>query len=397
MSNAPEDQRPNPDELLRLTALEEAKARNGKLKIFFGACAGVGKTYAMLSAARQLREQGLDIVVGMAETHGRAETAALLEGLEILPPKEIAYRGTTFKELDLDAALKRQPAILLVDELAHSNVAGSRHPKRWQDVEELLAAGIDVYTTINVQHLESLNDVVGGVTGIRVWETVPDRVFDEAEEVVLVDLPPDDLLLRLKEGKVYIPEQGERAIQNFFRKGNLIALRELALRRTADRVDDQMRAFRRTIVQERVWQTDDRLLVCIGPGDADGKLVRTAARLAARLGAGWHAVYVETPALQRLPEQRRRAILKALRLAQDFGAETGHPGRAGCSGGLTGLCAPAQSGQDRRRPQRTGTAVVEAALPRAPGRTRPRYRYHCGGQGCEREKAAPCSGGAGGS
>ena len=199
---------------------------------------------------------------------------------------------------------------------------GSRHPKRWQDVEELLGAGIDVYTTINVQHLESLNDVVGGVSGIRVWETVPDRVFDQAEEIVLVDLPPDDLLIRLKEGKVYIPEQGERAVENFFRKGNLIALRELALRRTADRVDDQMQAFRRTVFQERVWQTGDRLLVCIGPEDADGKLVRTAARLVARLGAEWHAVYVETPTLQRLPEPRRQAILKTLKLAQDFGAET---------------------------------------------------------------------------
>ena len=212
--------------------------------------------------------------------------------------------------------------MLLVDELAHTNAPGCRHPKRWQDVEELLAAGIDVLTTVNVQHIESLNDIVGGITGIRVWETVPDHVFAGANEVVLVDLTPDDLLVRLREGKVYLPEQAERAIQNFFRKGNLIALRELALRQTADRVDDQMRAFRRTSAAEQVWQTRDTLLACIGPSDVDEKVVRTAARLAAKLDATWHAVYVETPALQRLPEAQRRAVLKTLKLAQELGAET---------------------------------------------------------------------------
>ncbi|HEY9199507.1 MAG TPA: DUF4118 domain-containing protein, partial [Gammaproteobacteria bacterium] len=316
------DQRPNPDELLERVQLDEQQARRGKLKIFFGASPGVGKTYAMLNEARRLRAQGMAVVVGVVETHGRSETAVLLEGLEVLPRKPVEHRGTILQEFDLDAALKRRPPVLLVDELAHSNAPGCRHPKRWQDVEELLAAGIDVLSTVNVQHIESLNDIVGGITGIRVWETVPDHVFAEADEVVLVDITPDDLLVRLREGKVYLPDQAARAIQNFFRKGNLIALRELALRQTADRVDDQMRALRRTIAPERVWQTGDALLVCVGPNDADEKVIRTAARLAAKLDSPWHAVYVETPALQRLPDARRRAILRTLKLAQELGAVT---------------------------------------------------------------------------
>lgn len=313
-----EQQRPDPDSLL---ALANEKPR-GRLKVFFGACAGVGKTYAMLQEAQRLRAQGLDLLVGVVETHGRSETAALLNGLDLLAKKRIQYRGRQIQEFDLDAALARHPAMILMDELAHSNAHGSRHPKRWQDVEELLDAGIDVLTTVNVQHLESLNDVVGGVTGVRVRETVPDHVFDEATEVVLVDLPPDDLRQRLNEGKVYIPGQAERAIEHFFRKGNLIALRELALRRTADRVDDQMRAFRDTQGRERVWHTRDSILLCVGHNNGNEKLVRIAARLAARLGCHWHAVYVETPKLHRLPESQRRAILRALRLAQELGAET---------------------------------------------------------------------------
>ena len=316
------DQRPNPDELLERVQLDEQQARRGKLKIFFGASPGVGKTYAMLNEAQRLRAQGLDVVVGIIETHGRSETAVLLEGLEVLPRKPVIHRGTVLQEFDLDAALKRRPAVLLVDELAHANAPGCRHPKRWQDVDELLATGIDVLSTVNVQHIESLNDIVGGITGIRVWETVPDYVFAKADEVVLVDITPDDLLVRLREGKVYLPDQAERAIQNFFRKGNLIALRELALRQTADRVDEQMRTLRRTLVSERVWQTGDSLLTCIGPNDADEKVVRTAARLAAKLESPWHAIYVETPALQRLPEARRRGILRTLKLAQDLGAVT---------------------------------------------------------------------------
>ncbi|MGN3970268.1 two-component system sensor histidine kinase KdpD [Cronobacter sakazakii] len=313
-----EPMRPDPDRLLIQT---QGRTR-GKLKIFFGACAGVGKTYAMLQEAQRLRAQGLDILVGVVETHGRQETAALLEGLAIQPLKRIHHRGRVVQEFDLDAALARNPALILMDELAHSNAPGSRHPKRWQDVDELLDAGIDVFTTVNVQHLESLNDVVGGVTGIQVRETVPDPIFDAADEIVLVDLPPDDLRQRLHEGKVYIAGQAERAIEHFFRKGNLIALRELALRRTADRVDDQMRAWRDRQGQEKVWHTRDAILLCIGQGAGNEKLVRTAARLAARLGSVWHAVYVETPRLHRLPETSRRAILSALHLAQELGAET---------------------------------------------------------------------------
>ncbi|MDU6923126.1 two-component system sensor histidine kinase KdpD [Franconibacter helveticus] len=313
-----EPMRPDPDRLL-----SQANHRTrGKLKIFFGACAGVGKTYAMLQEAQRLRQQGLDILVGVVETHGRQETAALLEGLAIQPLKRIQHRSRTVQEFDLDAALARRPALILMDELAHSNAPGSRHPKRWQDVDELLNAGIDVFTTVNVQHLESLNDVVGGVTGIQVRETVPDPFFDAADEVVLVDLPPDDLRQRLHEGKVYIAGQAERAIEHFFRKGNLIALRELALRRTADRVDEQMRVWRDNQGLEKVWHTRDAILLCIGHGSGNEKLVRTAARLAAKLGSVWHAVYVETPRLHRLPEKSRRAILSALRLAQELGAET---------------------------------------------------------------------------
>ncbi|EJV3449494.1 DUF4118 domain-containing protein [Escherichia coli] len=316
MNNEP--LRPDPDRLLEQTAAPH----RGKLKVFFGACAGVGKTWAMLAEAQRLRAQGLDIVVGVVETHGRKDTAAMLEGLAVLPPKRLAYRGRHISEFDLDAALARRPALILMDELAHSNAPGSRHPKRWQDIEELLEAGIDVFTTVNVQHLESLNDVVSGVTGIQVRETVPDPFFDAADDVVLVDLPPDDLRQRLKEGKVYIAGQAERAIEHFFRKGNLIALRKLALRRTADRVDEQMRAWRGHPGEEKVWHTRDAILLCIGHNTGSEKLVRAAARLASRLGSVWHAVYVETPALHRLPEKKRRAILSALRLAQELGAET---------------------------------------------------------------------------
>ena len=317
-----DDQRPDPDELLEKVHREEARAGRGRLKVFFGACAGVGKTYAMLTAAQGLHAQGADLVVGVAETHGRSETAHLLEGLEVLPPRRIAYRGRQLTEFDLDAALARHPRLILVDELAHSNVGGSRHPKRWQDVEELLAAGIDVYTTVNVQHLESLNDIVGHITGIRVRETVPDHVFDQADEVVLVDLPPDELLQRLREGKVYLPDQAQTAIRNFFRKGNLIALREIALRRTADRVDAQMRDYRADQAIQQVWPARERILVCVGPNAGGEQLVRAAARLAASLRADWLAIYVETPRLQHLGAVRRDALLATLRLAQELGAAT---------------------------------------------------------------------------
>ena len=261
--------RPNPDALLAALNADEARAARGRLKLFFGASPGVGKTYAMLKAA-----------------------------------------------------LARRPALLLVDELAHSNAPGAKHPKRWQDVEELLAEGIDVYSTINVQHLESLNNVVGDITGARVWETVPDHVFDSANEVVLVDLPHEELLARLQEGKIYIPQQAERAMQNFFRKGNLLALRELALRRTADRVDSDVLAYRREQAVSSVWRTQDAMLVCLGAGDSNEKLMRSAARMAAQNHVPWHVIYVETPALQRLPASRRSRILHTLKLAHDLGAVT---------------------------------------------------------------------------
>ena len=316
------DNRPDPDRLLARIKDEELQARRGKLKLFFGASAGVGKTFAMLSSARLQQQQGVDVVIGVIETHGRAETEALVGGLPRLELKEIRHRDRVLHEFDLDAALARKPRLVLVDELAHSNLPGSRHAKRWQDVEELLDAGIDVWSAMNVQHLESQNYIVTGITGIRVQETVPDRVFDATDEVVIVDLPPDDLLLRLRQGKVYLPQQAERAVRNFFRKGNLIALRELALRRTADRVDSEMLQYRRNLQAAPVWQTRESILLCIGPDERSEKLVRTTARLAAQLGVPWHCIYVETPALQRLPNAVRQRILQVLKSAEDSGAVT---------------------------------------------------------------------------
>lgn len=316
------EQRPDPDALLAKVEREAAKQRRGRLKIFFGAAAGVGKSYAMLLAARERREEGDDVAIGVVETHGRADTAELLAGLEQLPLLEVPYRGTRLHEFDLDAALKRKPRLILVDELAHSNAPGSRHPKRWQDVEELLDSGIDVYTALNVQHLESLNDIVGQITGVRVWETVPDTFFERADEVELVDLPPDELLERLREGKVYLPQQAQRAIGNFFRKGNLIALRELSLRHTAARVDAQMQDYRDDHAISDVWQVAERVLVCVGPGPAAERVVRAGRRLAAMLRAEWIALYVETPKLQRLPPGARDRILGTLRLAGELGAQT---------------------------------------------------------------------------
>ncbi len=317
-----ETQRPDPDLLLAQVKAEEAAARRGRLRIYFGASAGVGKTYAMLEAARGHRSVGKDVVIGIVETHGRKETEALLQGLEVLPLAGVAYQGRTLREFDLDAAIKRRPALILVDELAHTNVPGSRHPKRWQDIDELLENRIDVFTTLNVQHLESLNDVVGGITGIQVWETVPDTFFDSANEVMLVDIPADDLLARLKAGKVYLPEQIERAAGNFFRKGNLMALRELALRRTADRVEDDVQAYRFDQAIAPVWKTEASLLCCVGPRPGAEHVVRSAARLAGQLGVGWTAVYVETPQLQRLPPDERERILRTVKLAQELGGQT---------------------------------------------------------------------------
>jgi two-component system sensor histidine kinase KdpD len=316
------DSRPDPDTLLAQIHSDEARAGRGKLRIYFGSSAGVGKTYAMLLAARHQRSAGVDVVAGVIETHGRGDTQAQVGDLRILPPAQVPYRGRTLSEFDLDGALQRKPALILVDELAHSNVAGSRHPKRWQDVEELLDAGIDVWSTLNVQHLESLNDVVGGITGIRVQETLPDTFFDRADEVVLVDTPADELIARLKAGKVYLPAQAERAGRNFFRKGNLMALRELALRRTADRVEDDVQAYRVEQSIDRVWKTEAAFLCCIGAHDNSNHVVRSAARLAQQLAVGWHAVYAETPALQRLDNAQRERILRTVKLARDLGATT---------------------------------------------------------------------------
>lgn len=318
--------RPDPDALLQRLQQEQAQQQRGRLKIFFGACAGVGKTFAMLSAAQAAQTQGVPVVIGVVETHGRADTQALTDHLARLPLRALSHKDRTLPEFDLDAALAwgadHTDGLVLLDELAHSNVAGSRHPKRWQDAEELLSAGIDVWSTMNVQHLESLNDIVSGITGIRVWETVPDHFFDAADEVVVVDLPPDELLERLKAGKVYLPQQAERAAQHFFRKGNLLALRELALRRTADRVDDEMRAYRRanTTTTTAVWPNREALLACVGPGDNAEKVVRSCARLAAQLGLPWHAVHVETPAQQSQSAALPPAIERCLKLAQELGA-----------------------------------------------------------------------------
>jgi two-component system sensor histidine kinase KdpD len=317
--------RPDPDALLARVQREEAKAKRGKLTVFFGATAGVGKTYSMLEAARSRKSKGADVVVGYVEPHGRAETEALLEGLEKLPFLELSYRGRILRDFDLDAALARKPGLLLVDELAHSNpVDGEpkpRHAKRWQDVEELLAAGIDVYTTVNVQHVESLNDVVAGITGMRMQETVPDAVFEEADEVVLIDTPPDELIERLRAGKVYIPEQARHAVENFFRKGNLIALRELALRTTAERVDRAMEEYRSVQGIRSTWAAGERLLVAIGPDEQGERLVRAGKRMATSLHADWIAAYVETPDLLRLSEDKRNERIALLRLAESLGAE----------------------------------------------------------------------------
>lgn len=320
-----EENRPDPDALLQRVQADEARARRGCLKIFFGASAGVGKTYAMLAAARAAHAQGMSVIIGVVETHGRPDTEALARDLPRLPLRSVPYRGHQLHEFDLDAALafgaQHDQALVLLDELAHSNVAGSRHPKRWQDAEELLAAGVDVWSTMNVQHLESLNDIVSGITGIRVWETVPDRLFDEADEVVVVDLPPDELLERLKAGKVYLPHDGdnraERAAANFFRKGNLLALRELTLRRTADRVDDEMRAYRQGGAEKPVWPNREALLAAVGAGAHSEKVVRSSARTAAQLDVPWHAVHVETPG-----RPLGEAAQRTLQLAESLGATT---------------------------------------------------------------------------
>ncbi len=315
--NATRDRRPSPDALLK----EAQKAHRGRLKIFLGAAPGVGKTYAMLSAAQMRRREGADVVVGVVETHGRAETQALLDGLELLARRSIPYRGQTLTEMDLDALLARRPQLALVDELAHTNAPGSRHPKRYMDVEELLAAGIDVYSTLNIQHVESLNDVVARITRIRVRETVPDSVIEHADDVELVDLTPDDLIQRLKDGKVYVPTQAERAVRHYFAPGNLTALRELALRRTAQRVDNQMVDYMRTHAIEGPWPAGDRVLVYVEAGERATATVRHAKRLADQLHAPWIALGIETSRSRRGSQTEQDSMADALRLAQRLGGE----------------------------------------------------------------------------
>ncbi len=316
------DHRPDPDALLLRVQAEEARQARGKLKIFFGAAPGVGKTYTMLEAGREQAKEGLDVVIGYIEPQARPETQALVLGLDVLARKEVPYRGTKLIEFDVDAALDRRPQLILVDELAHTNAAGMTHAKRWQDVMRLLEAGISVYTTLNVQHLESLKDVIAQITGVWVAETIPDSVFETADEVELVDLPPDDLLERLREGKVYVPHQAERAIQNFFSKGNLIALRELALRKAAERVGAQMDDYREAHQVVGVWPVSERLLVCIGPSPFSGRLVRATRRIAASIRAPWMAVHVEVPADATLGEADRDRLAETLHLAEQLGGET---------------------------------------------------------------------------
>ena len=317
-----ESERPNPDQLLARLKESEAREKRAQLKIFLGASAGVGKTYAMLTEAHERRAAGVDVVVGLIETHGRRETEALLTGLEVLPRAQREHRGVTLEEFDLDAALKLHPQLLLLDELAHTNAPGSRHRRRWQDVEELLSAGIDVYTALNVQHVESLVDVVAQTTGVNVRETVPDSILDRADEIELVDLPPDDLLVRLKEGKVYVPHQAARALEHFFQKGNLIALRELALRQTALRVGAQMETYRRTQGLGRAAPSRERLLVAIGDPVQGLRLVRSARRMAAALNTEWIVVHVELPSRLREDPRVRDHIVDVLGLAEELGAET---------------------------------------------------------------------------
>ena len=317
------DVRPSPEALLKEAARESGR---GRLKIFLGAAPGVGKTYEMLSSGQARRHDGVDVVVGVVETHGRAETASLLEGLEVLPRRQIDYKGQTLEEMDLDGLLARRPSLALVDELAHSNAPGSRHPKRYMDVEELLAAGIDVWSTLNIQHVESLNDVVARITRIRVRETVPDGVLDRADEIEVVDLTPDDLMQRLREGKVYVPHTAARALDHYFSPGNLTALRELALRRTAQRVDAQLLDHMQAHAISGPWAAGERVLVCVagsnGGGTGSGAgLVRYGRRVAERLRAPWTALHVETASRAELSEAARTSIADALRLAERLGAE----------------------------------------------------------------------------
>jgi len=313
------EQRPSPEALLEAARREDSPL--GRLKIFVGAAPGVGKTYEMLQSAHARLKAGADVVVGLVETHGRAETEALLRGLEVVPRKRIEYKDQIVEEMDLDAVIARRPEIALVDELAHTNTAGSRHPKRYLDVEELLSRGIDVYTAVNIQHIESLNDVVAQITHVRVRETVPDSIFDRADAIELIDLTPDDLIQRLKEGKVYVPKQAERALEHYFSPGNLTALRELALRRTADRVDEQLLNHMQANAIAGPWAAGERILVCVSEDPRAAGLVRYAKRMADRVHAPWTAISIETRRSLQLTDEQRDRLADTLRLAESLGAE----------------------------------------------------------------------------
>ncbi|HSA07267.1 MAG TPA: DUF4118 domain-containing protein [Candidatus Gastranaerophilales bacterium] len=319
-----DDNRPSPDEILKQIQEEEGESEitgRGRLKIFLGYCAGVGKTYRMLQEAANVKKQDNDVVIGVAETHGRVETEALLEGLEIIPKKKIDYKGLILEEMDLDSILERKPKIAVVDELAHTNVNGSRHNKRYQDVEELLNAGIDVYTTLNIQHIESIIDVVYRISYVKVDETVPDRILEMADEIELVDLPPEKLLQRLREGKVYIPQKAQQAMQKFFRRGNLLALRELALRYTAKQVDEEMRSYMERYAIKGPWPVGSRLLVGFSTSPTSERLLRITHRMAADLDAEWYAVYVESPQQIETTEKVTTQLQKNIRLAEELGAK----------------------------------------------------------------------------
>ncbi len=313
--------RPNPDSLLNLIERDESLSSKGRLKIFFGACAGVGKTYAMLAQAQRKFNDGLNVVIGIVETHGRTETAALLKGIPIIPTKETIYRGVSLKEFDLQAAIELKPSLILVDELAHTNAFGSRHPKRWQDVQELLNAGIDVYTTLNVQHLESVNDMVAKITGVTIYETVPDNIFDKANEILIIDISAEELIKRLQDGKIYIAEGANKhAFENFFKKPNIIALREIALRRMADRVDAEGDVL--TAAQgQKESQLGQKILVCVGHDKLSTQVIRHAKRHALRTKAPWYVVYIETDRHERLKEKSKLIVEQNLRLAEQMGAQ----------------------------------------------------------------------------
>ncbi|WP_019176147.1 DUF4118 domain-containing protein [Methanomassiliicoccus luminyensis] len=318
-----EDRRPNPDELLQQVVKEEEKRSRGKLKVFLGYSAGVGKTYAMLEDAHRRQDRGTDVAVALLESHGRKETEALLAGLEVVPPRGAEHRGLQLKEPDIDAVIARRPELALVDEFAHTNAPGSRHLKRYQDVQELLEAGIDVYTTLNIQHLDSMNDAVAQITGVKVHETIPDSVLDGANEIKIVDIPPNELMQRFWEGKVYIPSQAAIAVENFFTEGNLIALREMTFRRAADHVDEQMLEYMKMRSIPGPWPASETLLVCIGNSRAlNERLVRTARRLADELRAEWYAIYVETPAHSRFSRKDRMEAMRGLEIAAEMGAKT---------------------------------------------------------------------------